>query len=132
KIRVAKGDILLNTDTLDDFRFASKPTATLDVILQDSLLQALCTLYRKKLRPAFYSYLRQTGLVFLIAFFFFQQEPIVSMWPHGKQIRPVGDLGEFVLAENFRSEEHTSELQSRENLVCRLLLEKKKKHWLVK
>src|SRR5690606_39562279 len=27
-----------------------------------------------------------------------------------------------------RSEEHTSELQSRENLVCRLLLEKKKKH----
>src|SRR5436309_9392685 len=29
--------------------------------------------------------------------------------------------------ELFRSEEHTSELQSRENLVCRLLLEKKKK-----
>src|SRR5690606_40347428 len=27
---------------------------------------------------------------------------------------------------NPRSEEHTSELQSRENLVCRLLLEKKK------
>ena len=27
-----------------------------------------------------------------------------------------------------RSEEHTSELQSRTNLVCRLLLEKKKKH----
>src|SRR5690606_41910109 len=27
-----------------------------------------------------------------------------------------------------RSEEHTSELQSRENLVCRLLLEKKKYH----
>src|SRR5690606_39398571 len=29
--------------------------------------------------------------------------------------------------EHRRSEEHTSELQSRENLVCRLLLEKKKK-----
>src|SRR5690606_40901907 len=28
--------------------------------------------------------------------------------------------------EQDRSEEHTSELQSRENLVCRLLLEKKK------
>src|SRR5690606_42082606 len=27
-----------------------------------------------------------------------------------------------------RNEEHTSELQSRENLVCRLLLEKKKNH----
>src|SRR5260370_2084111 len=29
--------------------------------------------------------------------------------------------------ETFRSEEHTSELQSHLNLVCRLLLEKKKK-----
>src|SRR3712207_9003869 len=29
--------------------------------------------------------------------------------------------------QNFRSEEHTSELQSRQYLVCRLLLEKKKK-----
>ena len=29
-----------------------------------------------------------------------------------------------------RSEEHTSELQSRRNLVCRLLLEKKKKNKL--
>src|SRR5207302_10116703 len=31
-------------------------------------------------------------------------------------------------APSARSEEHTSELQSRENLVCRLLLEKKKKN----
>src|SRR5690606_41220551 len=30
------------------------------------------------------------------------------------------------LAKDGRSEEHTSELQSRENIVCRLLLEKKK------
>src|SRR5690606_14848862 len=30
-----------------------------------------------------------------------------------------------------RSEEHTSELQSRENLVCRLLLEKKNKYQIV-
>src|SRR5256712_3430679 len=32
------------------------------------------------------------------------------------------------LAEGYRSEEHTSELQSRSDLVCRLLLEKKKNH----
>src|SRR3989449_6389906 len=32
-----------------------------------------------------------------------------------------------VMAERGRSEEHTSELQSRLHLVCRLLLEKKKK-----
>src|SRR2546428_9291550 len=30
-------------------------------------------------------------------------------------------------AQGLRSEEHTSELQSRSDLVCRLLLEKKKK-----
>src|SRR2546427_2290713 len=30
-------------------------------------------------------------------------------------------------SRGFRSEEHTSELQSQSNLVCRLLLEKKKK-----
>src|SRR5690606_40962857 len=35
-------------------------------------------------------------------------------------------LQELGLGWFARSEEHTSELQSRENLVCRLLLEKKK------
>src|SRR2546427_5618543 len=34
---------------------------------------------------------------------------------------------EHVLEKEGRSEEHTSELQSQSNLVCRLLLEKKKK-----
>src|SRR5690606_40501162 len=34
---------------------------------------------------------------------------------------------QHVALEDIRSEEHTSELQSRENLVCRLLLEKKKR-----
>src|SRR3712207_8792720 len=36
--------------------------------------------------------------------------------------------GEGRLPAGVRSEEHTSELQSRQYLVCRLLLEKKKKH----
>src|SRR2546430_9792573 len=35
------------------------------------------------------------------------------------------------LTRSGRSEEHTSELQSQSNLVCRLLLEKKKKHIMV-
>src|SRR5206468_6898755 len=34
--------------------------------------------------------------------------------------------GIFFWIRKFRSEEHTSELQSRSDLVCRLLLEKKK------
>src|SRR5690606_41052182 len=38
-------------------------------------------------------------------------------------------LANDVLVEPDRSEEHTSELQSRENLVCRLLLEKQKKNY---
>src|SRR5690606_13083256 len=44
----------------------------------------------------------------------------------GTAIAPIiGAL--FILSDKIkRSEEHTSELQSRENLVCRLLLEKKK------
>src|SRR5690606_42032797 len=37
----------------------------------------------------------------------------------------VGILGALAARDQGRSEEHTSELQSRENLVCRLLLEKK-------
>src|SRR5690554_7468293 len=40
--------------------------------------------------------------------------------------RGTRDLLEIML-EDARSEEHTSELQSRPHLVCRLLLEKKKK-----
>src|SRR3712207_7053322 len=37
----------------------------------------------------------------------------------------MSDCG-FALDPDYRSEEHTSELQSRQYLVCRLLLEKKK------
>src|SRR2546430_12499945 len=40
------------------------------------------------------------------------------------RVQPVWDW----VASTTRSEEHTSELQSQSNLVCRLLLEKKKKH----
>src|SRR5947208_11041394 len=39
-----------------------------------------------------------------------------------------GALRTRIAALHNRSEEHTSELQSPDHLVCRLLLEKKKKH----
>src|SRR3989442_11331179 len=45
--------------------------------------------------------------------------------------RPIGQIGKAnfrPLPPHSRSEEHTSELQSRPHLVCRLLLEKKKTH----
>src|SRR5437870_11362387 len=41
--------------------------------------------------------------------------------------RPERAVGVYRYAGHERSEEHTSELQSRGHLVCRLLLEKKKK-----
>src|SRR2546430_11477841 len=44
--------------------------------------------------------------------------------PPGGPTRSDGRSG-MVLARYWRSEEHTSELQSQSNLVCRLLLEKK-------
>src|SRR5256885_13263736 len=40
-------------------------------------------------------------------------------------------IGDDACAGLERSEEHTSELQSPCNLVCRLLLEKKKKHYYI-
>src|SRR5690606_40786893 len=45
-----------------------------------------------------------------------------GQWRPGAAVR-----ARIVVAMQPRSEEHTSELQSRENLVCRLLLEKKNK-----
>src|SRR5690606_41714849 len=54
---------------------------------------------------------------------------ISQTWPSGSArlrlyMKPRSWTG---LMSAVRSEEHTSELQSRENLVCRLLLEKKNK-----
>src|SRR5256885_12078680 len=46
--------------------------------------------------------------------------------PAGGALDPVALRAANALAGNPRSEEHTSELQSPCNLVCRLLLEKKK------
>src|SRR3989475_6223147 len=62
-----------------------------------------------------------------------------GLWAHGISgdlpillVRVVqGDdiplVRQVLQAQEYRSEEHTSELQSQSNLVCRLLLEKKKK-----
>src|SRR2546430_9067294 len=57
----------------------------------------------------------------------------VTSWNIGAQ-NIKGYRAEEIIGKHFsrfypaRSEEHTSELQSQSNLVCRLLLEKKKKN----
>src|ERR1035437_10732379 len=75
-------------------------------------------------------------LFFAFLFFFFlmiRRPPRSTLFPYttlfrsGHNSAPRGGrrcAGQFRLG---RSEEHTSELQSRQYLVCRLLLEKKKK-----
>src|SRR6266700_6824640 len=74
-----------------------------------------------------------TSSVLLFFFLMIRRPPRSTLFPYttlfrsptpraGRVFRPASNRG----AAGGRSEEHTSELQSRENLVCRLLLEKKK------
>src|SRR5699024_3696627 len=49
------------------------------------------------------------------------EEPLTNSDFHGAKVKVLEDI-----EDEYRSEEHTSELQSRFDLVCRLLLEKKK------
>src|SRR5438046_1240423 len=71
--------------------------------------------------------LRQWADIFLKMFFRGRHgfhDLAVEQSPQGPY---VGNLGMILEPNSVRSEEHTSELQSLTNLVCRLLLEKKKK-----
>src|SRR5690606_39911342 len=63
----------------------------------------------------FYPFVKETDI----------RRAVVLMGPRrvGKTVMMFHTIDQLI---NERSEEHTSELQSRENLVCRLLLEKKK------
>src|ERR1019366_10742109 len=74
--------------------------------------------------------------VFLFFFFFFlmiRRPPRSTLFPYTTLFRSPPDSDRranecyFGFAVGRRSEEHTSELQSLTNLVCRLLLEKRKK-----
>src|SRR5438034_5542337 len=59
-----------------------------------------------------------------LSFYFLCSNPVIEPVHHF----PLSLEGKLVSAvEKQRSEEHTSELQSHSDLVCRLLLEKKKK-----
>src|SRR5947207_8444826 len=58
-------------------------------------------------------------------------EPVFDVVRHGGRTIHAGNDRDVIPRSNAsagRSEEHTSELQSHSDLVCRLLLEKKKKH----
>src|SRR6266436_7958439 len=81
----------------------------------------------------FFSFIR---LSFCFFFFFFflmiRRPPRSTLFPYTTLFRSPHGLSTYTNGNNYanvpvrRSEEHTSELQSRLHLVCRLLLEKKK------
>src|SRR2546422_8216306 len=54
-------------------------------------------------------------------------EPVIASRTEESILEDMGATDASFQLEALRSEEHTSELQSRLHLVCRLLLEKKKK-----
>src|SRR5699024_12799190 len=72
---------------------------------------------------------------FLVFFFVTRRPPGSPLFPYTTLFRSPGGIWDCACARPgrsapavVRSEEHTSELQSRFDLVCRLLLEKKKHH----
>src|SRR2546430_11981908 len=86
-----------------------------------------------------YFFLRIASIVLFFFFFFFlmiRRPPRSTLFPYTTLFRSSGDgkaggdrddrKDTHAVAHSQRSEEHTSELQSQSNLVCRLLLEKKK------
>src|SRR5690349_23647065 len=88
-----------------------------------STLFPYTTLFRSALRHPHVGFDDRSDLeIFLAGTKAFHER---QLQPFGKNI--AGDAAELS-ADILRSEEHTSELQSRRDLVCRLLLEKKKKN----
>src|SRR2546430_13146227 len=57
----------------------------------------------------------------------FRSEQPPGVYEYSRRVPPRRRQAPRLCVVQFRSEEHTSELQSQSNLVCRLLLEKKKK-----
>src|SRR5690625_6368841 len=91
---------------------ADEPTTALDVTIQAQVLELMKEL-NEQFETSILLITHDLGVVSELA------ERVVVIY--GGQV-----MEESPIDELFRSEEHTSELQSRGHLVCRLLLEKKK------
>src|SRR2546429_8053680 len=59
---------------------------------------------------------------------YYHRIELEQLQPEAQSRQKLENLQEIAQSHEKRSEEHTSELQSRLHLVCRLLLEKKKNH----
>src|SRR5947207_15552375 len=83
----------------------------------------LCPFFH--LTPAFF-FFNDTATTEIYTLSLHDALPICDAFHAGASHYGVSDL-EALARDSNRSEEHTSELQSHSDLVCRLLLEKKKK-----
>src|SRR6266536_6264924 len=98
----------------------------------------MCT-FNSSFISTLFTYLSPYSLVLQFFFFFFNDTATTEIYTLSlHDALPIcGESFELEQVQlpwlepwELRSEEHTSELQSRVDLVCRLLLEKKKKHKL--
>src|SRR5690606_16722853 len=81
--------------------------------------------YRKLFNPRFYTAVFNTAVYTLWTLIILIPIPMILAVILNSKLTPWRNVFRSALFIPARSEEHTSELQSRENLVCRLLLEKK-------
>src|SRR6266403_2506279 len=95
--------------------------------VRENLLAAIETLRSAKVR----SFLTVMGIVIGVSSVISMAAIIGGLNKFvADKVQSLGSRTYFVTRFPPRSEEHTSELQSRRDLVCRLLLEKKKKSHL--
>src|SRR5260221_7036322 len=92
-----------------------------------STLFPYTTLFRSFLREVLH--LRQPILDSQLRFLIIDMDSgVIRKVRNGRRIH-IGESHAGMLGEDVRSEEHTSELQSHSDLVCRLLLEKKNQNF---
>src|SRR5690349_9205078 len=105
------------------FQFLEIVANIMDELIVGQLKNVLPQVRRKVVLPEFFAYFpgdNGAAVAYFLCFVLVEQLLQVE---NGSV-----ECGSLQRRNEMRSEEHTSELQSRRDLVCRLLLEKKKKN----
>src|SRR5690606_33968190 len=115
-LKKTSGTVCINVYTLDASRDNAEIRKSIGVVFQESLLDERLTV-----RENIWHRGKMYGL---------SKKELMDNYQFVSSYLHLGDIEDKKYGKcsggQKRSEEHTSELQSRENLVCRLLLEKKK------
>src|SRR5206468_5843192 len=89
-----------------------------------STLFPYTTLFRSILHADGYNFKKSREI---LTYYFMKIAALKEKAPNESRSAISPEVARLLVKKSYRSEEHTSELQSRSDLVCRLLLEKKKK-----